>query len=128
MRGLELLPVVGFLYIKSMNSILFASLLTSCTGGFIVLSYESLAKRNGWPVGKLFMNEVFTLIFGGLSILGSVGYSILQASFLWGLSILICGFILYMILALAFKSRVQSISLLLIFFSWVLQFFIKIPA
>jgi hypothetical protein len=92
--------------------------------GFIIISYEFLSRQNGWPVGKLYRNTVFQFVFGGLSILGAVGFAFVQVSPLWGLGVLVLGWILAFALSVVLKSSVQWAALILLVVSWGLQFFI----
>lgn len=103
---------------------LFASLTTASAAGFIVITYEDLATQQGWPVGRLFRDDIFRLIFGGFSVIGSVGFTIINFSFLWGVGILMLGFVCAFILSFLLKSFVQWMAIVLIIISWLLQFFI----
>ncbi|HEY4527013.1 MAG TPA: hypothetical protein VJK53_04190 [Candidatus Paceibacterota bacterium] len=108
----------------AMSTPLFLSLVLACAAGFIVIAYESLAMQQGWPVGKLFRNNAFRIIFGGLSIVGSVGFAATELSILWAIGILILGFIAAFILSFLLKSLVQWVALVLLIGSWLIQFFL----
>ena len=105
-------------------NILFLSTLIACAGGFIVLSYQSLARARGWPVGELFCNPLFQVIFGGLTVIGSAWVAYIDISFLSALGVLVGGFIIAFILSTIFKSLVQGVAVLLIVASYGFQFFI----
>jgi len=93
-------------------------------GGIIVITYESMANKAGWPVSKLFRHGWFLIIFGGLSVIGSLWQSF--SSFSWvGLLILPISWVIAALLTFALKKNVQYVSLILIIGSWVLQFFIR---
>lgn len=108
-----------------MDWVLLSSLVTAATAGFIVISYESFAHQAGYAVGRLFMNNIFRLIFGGFSIIGSVGYAMFTISMLSGLSILAAGFIAAFALVFLLKSFAQWVALMLLLCSWILQFFVE---
>ena len=100
------------------------SLYFCCIGGIIIITYESMAKQAGWPVGKLFRQGWFLIIFGGLSIIGSTWQSF--SSFSWlGLLILPISWVIAALLTFTLKKNIQHVSLFLIISSWILQFFIN---
>jgi len=106
------------------NSILLVSLFFACIGGIIIIAYESMANKSGWPVGRLFRQPWFLLIFGGLSIIGSVWAAF--SFFAWmGLLILPISWVIAALLTFALKKNIQFVSLFLLVSSWVLQFFVK---
>ena len=99
------------------------SLILASTAGLIIVSYEHLANKQGWPVGSGFRSNKFLLIIGGLSIFGSFIFAVTQVSFLWAIGVLILGWILAFILSFTLKSWVQLLSLILLVIAWILQFF-----
>ena len=102
---------------------LFWSLVTACTAGFIMLSYDELRVQKAWPAGRFYRSNISKLI-GGLSIIGSVGFSIARLSLLYGLGVFVLGFVLGLVLSLIWKSNVQWIAIILLAGSWIFQFFI----
>ncbi len=107
-----------------MSSFLISSLVMSCTAGLTIISYASLAQSQGWAIGKLFKNGIFVIIFGGPSIIGTMGFAIWNASLLWGIGIFIISWVLAFILSFLLKSFVQWVAIILLISSWILQFFI----
>ena len=107
-----------------MSLILISSILMSCVAGFVIISYSSFASQKGWPTGKMFRNNAFVFILGGLSIIGTVIFTIFNASFLWGIGVFALGWLLAFILTFLLKSNVQFVALFLLVFSWILQFFV----
>lgn len=103
---------------------LFLSLITACSAGFIILSYENLAAQNSWPIGRLYKSDVFRLVGGGLSIIGSVIFSLVAISLLYAVLVLIIGFFLGFFLSFIWKTNVQWLGVLLLVGSWIFQFFI----
>lgn len=102
---------------------LFASLVSACIAGFIMLTYEAFATKNGWAIGKFYRNDLSRII-GGLSIIGAVGFAVLNLSILYGLAVFVTGFIFGLILSSIWKTYVQWIAFILLIGSWVLQFYI----
>ena len=78
----------------------------------------------GWPIGKLFRSDTFVLIFGGLSLVGSIGFAIVAISFWSGIIVLIVGFVCAFLLTFMLKSLAQWAAITLLIGSWLLQFFI----
>ena len=107
--------------IKSLPS--FLSLLTACTAGFVMLSYESFAIQNAWPIGKFYQGNISKLI-GGFSILGAVGFAVALSSIWYGLALLVLGFVLAFIFSLMWKDQVQWLAIIFLIISWLLEFYI----
>lgn len=113
-----------YYYSTFMFMILLISLSLACAAGIIIVIYESLATQAGWPVGRLFRNNNILLIIGGLSVLGAVGYGIVSISLLWGIGILVLGFMAAFILSFLLKSWAQLTAIVLLVVSWLLQILI----
>lgn len=105
-----------------MNVELFVSVLMAATAGFIVIAYESFASQMGLAVGTLFRNTTFQIVFGGLAVIGSVGFVLATISIPWGLLVLVLGFIGAFVLTIAFRSYVQWLVLLMLASSYAIQF------
>lgn len=103
--------------------LLLISLFTACVAGIIIISYEFFAYSHGWPVGKLFKNNIFRFLFGGLSIIGSVWFAISYLSLLLGIGVFIIGWIMAFLITIITKSYVQWVAIALLITSYVLQFF-----
>jgi hypothetical protein len=97
------------------------SLLFAVISGLIVLGYESLARMNLWPVGKLFQNIYFQLIFGLLSVLSVATYTWFYYSVWLAIGILATGFIVGGVTSMLLRDKVQWLALILILLSIILS-------
>ena len=103
----------------------FILLTVGCTGGFIAISYNSIAIQKGWTIGSLFVNGegINPSFLLTIAFIFQFGMPILSA-FLnpwWSsLVVLFCVFIFYTLLCSIFKSKSQVLSILLMGISLVL--------
>jgi glucan phosphoethanolaminetransferase (alkaline phosphatase superfamily) len=103
-----------------MNNFIFSSFL-AVTAGFIANIYEGIAKKYGWPIGKLFTKHkgwVFTIAW--LMIISGTVELMHWLSFLLGILSAGLSFVLAVILTYIFKYRIQWIAILILIGSIVI--------
>ncbi|MGD9486922.1 MAG: hypothetical protein AB7W47_02800 [Calditrichaceae bacterium] len=100
----------------------FMILSIACIGGFMVTSYQGIAHKKGWPVGKAFdiSKAGWIAVLGFMCQWGSVIISFFVNPWWSAFIVLIVGFIGYMTLVSIFKKHSQILATIIIFLSYFL--------
>jgi hypothetical protein len=90
--------------------------IVSMAVSIVCISYDSMARAKGWPVGEILSNdESVPKIAAMISVLLTLGKSFMMFHWWSPLVILLCGWLLALILTMTLKKNVQFIGVIGIF-------------
>ncbi len=104
------------------NLPIFITLSLGCLSGWMVVSYQGVAEKKGWPVGEFFSLEKGGLIgiLGLIAQWGSVILSFFVNPWWTAPLVLAFGFLINMIITTVLKTYTQIFSVILLTVSYIL--------
>lgn len=113
---------------STMDIYLISSILLTIAGGTIIVAYGDFARSFGWPVGTLFQKTTWLTAIGFIGGLGALATAIIELPLPWPFVIIIAGWFVAFLFALAMKSWAQFGSVLMLVAGYALLFFVADPS
>jgi len=100
----------------------FIILFLCCLSGFMIVSYEGVAERRGWPIGEKFAlsNPSWVGILGIFNLIGSIVLSFILNPWWSALVVFSLGFLGNLIMTSIFKKNTQILALVLSIITYIL--------